>query len=140
MLQSAQRWLPARKAVSASALNADDGTLLWQAQIGTRIMWGSATDGCQLYVASRKGFTDNTGVYSVGRVTGMACLFALLVIAIAFVVVPLFLVIEKQLIYGLIRLQRSYHRDFVGRQEQVPGDRQRIQRRWCRCILRPLPT
>ena len=97
-------------------------------------------------------------VYSVGRVTGMACLFALLVIglldragayqagnsllrvreterilrasiqaslfafalsyftkyllsrgvlAIAFVVVPLFLVIEKQLIYGLVRLLHS---------------------------------
>ena len=26
-------------------------------------MWGSATDGCQLYVASRKGFSDNTGAW-----------------------------------------------------------------------------
>jgi polyvinyl alcohol dehydrogenase (cytochrome) len=40
------------------ALDADDGTLLWQTQVGSRIMWGSASDGCRIYVAdgsSRQG-------------------------------------------------------------------------------------
>jgi hypothetical protein len=56
---------------------------LWQAQIGTRILWGSATDGCQLYVASRKGFSDNTGRMvrrSKAGLTGNQKIYALTVL------------------------------------------------------------
>ena len=45
-------------------LNADAGTLLWRTQIGTQLMWGSATDGCRIYVASTKGLTGDAGVWS----------------------------------------------------------------------------
>jgi polyvinyl alcohol dehydrogenase (cytochrome) len=45
-------------------LNADSGALLWHTQIGTEIMWGSATDGCQIYVASRRNFTNSAGAWS----------------------------------------------------------------------------
>ncbi len=46
------------------AVNADDGKLLWQTQVGSRIMWGSATDGCRIYVADGTDLARTSGAWS----------------------------------------------------------------------------
>jgi polyvinyl alcohol dehydrogenase (cytochrome) len=53
-----------QKSGEGYGLNADTGNLLWHTQIGTQLMWGSATDGCRIYVASSTNLTGDVGSWT----------------------------------------------------------------------------
>jgi len=46
------------------AFNPDTGALLWQTHVGSQLMWGSASDGCRIYVADQKNLAGTAGAWS----------------------------------------------------------------------------